>query len=407
MVRQNVTSADKTALADSSPLEGIVSETALQSRRLGLIELLDKDLQVSMLESALKRDRLAGTLLFFGPEGSGKSSLAFWLAAALNCTANEGPAAPCFQCNSCRKIQSLNHPDVFWIFPLPGNFYKGGHPDETKLAKIFEQKRQEPWIELQFTEKSEHHLAAVRRIRQEASRSCYEGRRKVFVITGADRLRIEAANAFLKLLEEPRANVTLILCSDRPASLLPTILSRCQRLQVTRPAVSTLTTLLESRFGIRAEEAGELLALADGSLAGALRMKNEDSYQAQKAWVDNTFQAVLEPGYSGCHALVDNRKGPMYNRGDFERYLAFLTQALRDSLLIRLGGPKGEDASPGSTQKKGPISRYADRVADSQALIKLINRMVNLRDELNRNVNLRLLGWSLLKDMKEVIGDGA
>jgi len=201
--------------------------------------------------------------------------------------------------------------------------------------------------------------------------------------------------------------VTLILCSDRPASLLPTILSRCQRLQVTRPAVSTLTTLLESRYGIRAEEAGELLALADGSLAGALRMKNEDSYQAQKEWVDNTFQAVLEPGYSGCHALVDNRKGPMYNRGDFERYLAFLIQALRDSLLIRLGGPKGEDASPESTQKKGPISRYADRVADSQALIKLINRMVNLRDELNRNVNLRLLGWSLLKDMKEVIGDGA
>jgi len=407
MARQDVTSADETALADSSPLEEIVSETALQSRRLGLIELLDKDLQISMLENALKRDRLAGTLLFFGPEGSGKSSLAFWLAAALNCTTNEGRTAPCFQCNSCCKIQSLNHPDVLWIFPLPGSFYKGEHLDEMRLAKIFEQKRLEPWIELQFAEKSEHHLAAVRRIRQEASRSCYEGRRKVFVITGADRLRIEAANAFLKLLEEPWPNVILILCSDRPVSLLPTILSRCQRLQVTRPGVSTLTGLLESRFGIPAEEAGKLLALADGNLAGTLRMKSEDSYQAQKEWVDNTFQAVLEPGYSGCYALVDNRKGPMYNRGDFERYLALLTQALQDSLLIRLSGPKGEDASPGSTPKKGPISKYADRVADSQALVKLITRMVNLRDELNRNVNLRLLGWSILKDMKEVIGDGA
>lgn len=384
-----------------------MNETALQSRKLGLIELLDKELQVSMLESALKRDRLAGTLLFFGPEGSGKSSLAFWLAAALNCNENKGLAAPCFQCNSCRKIQSLNHPDVFWIFPLPGSFYKGGHRDEAKLAKIFEQKRLEPWIELQFAEKSEHHLAAVSRIRQESSRSCYEGRRKVFVVTGADRLRIEAANAFLKLLEEPWPNMTLILCSDRPASLLPTILSRCQRLQVTRPGLSTLTGLLESRFGIPAEQAGEVLSLADGNLAQALRVKSEDSFQAQKEWMNNTFRAVLEPGYSACYALVENRKGPMYNRGDFERYLAFLAQALRDSLLIRLGGPKGGKASPGSNRTTSPISRYADRVADSQALIKLITRMANLRDELNRNVNLRLLGWSLLKNMKEVIGDGA
>jgi len=381
-----------------------VRETVSETGRLGLIELLDKELQVSMLESALKRDRLAGTLLFFGAEGSGKSSLAFWLAAALNCTANQGREAPCFQCNSCRKIQSLNHPDVFWIFPVPGSFYKGEHPDEGKLAEVFEQKRAHSWIELQFAEKSEHHLAAVSRIRQEASRSCYEGRSKVFVITGADRLRTEAANAFLKLLEEPRENVTIILCSDRPASLLPTILSRCQRLQVTRPGFPTLTALLNSRFGIPAEQAREILALADGNLAAALRLRSEDSFQAQKEWVDNTLKAVLEPGYSGCYALIDNRKGPVYNRGDFERYVALLTQALRDSLLISIGGPKNAKKSSGSDQKANPIGRYAEQVADSGALIKLINKLVNLHDELNRNVNLRLLGWSILKDMKEVIG---
>ena len=384
-----------------------MKKTVPESGQLGLIELVDKDLQVSMLEAALQRERLAGTLLFFGPDGSGKSSLAFWLAAALNCTSNQGLSAPCLECNSCRKIQSLNHPDVFWIFPIPGSFYKGEHPDEMKLAKVFEQKRQEPWIELQFAEKSEHHLAAVRRIRQEASRSCYEGRKKVFVITGADRLRTEAANAFLKLLEEPRANVTLILCSDRPASLLPTILSRCQRLQVTRPGFPTLTGLLNSRFGLPAEQARELLALADGNLAAALRLRSEDSFQAQKEWVDNTLKAVLEPGYSACYALIDNRKGPVYNRGDFERYLALLTQALRDSLLVSLGGPKDAEKIPEPAQKTSPAARYADRVADSGALIKLINKLVNLRDELNRNVNLRLLGWSILKDMKEVIGNGA
>ncbi|MEA1997409.1 MAG: AAA family ATPase, partial [Gemmatimonadota bacterium] len=212
------------------------------SQGLGLAELIDKDLQTGMLNAALGRDRLGGTLLFFGPDGSGKSSLAFWLAQALNCLENRGKQGPCAACDSCRKVAGLNHPDVIWTFPLPGSFYNGEHIDQARLAEVYEEKRSSPWLDIQFTEKSEHHLAAIHSIRAEAAKSSYEGRRKVFIITGADRLRIEASNAFLKLLEEPRRDVTLILCTDRPSSLIPTILSRCQRLQITRPGVSISRT---------------------------------------------------------------------------------------------------------------------------------------------------------------------
>ncbi|MFH1068378.1 MAG: hypothetical protein V1794_02050 [Candidatus Glassbacteria bacterium] len=366
-----------------------------QGPALGLTELIDKDLQVSMITAALRRERLGGTLLLFGSQASGKSSLAFWLAASLNCERSGGTGPACRQCNSCRKIDSLNHPDLFWVFPVPGNFYSGGHPDEGKLAGIFEQKRARPWSEVEFAEKAEHHLAAVSRIRDEASRSPYEARRKVFVITGADRLRTEAANAFLKLLEEPHRNVAIVLTSDRPAGLLPTILSRCQRLHVTRPRMSTLAEVLQKKFGFDQGQARELLAAAEGNLASALRLKEEGAYQAQMEWVDRTLEAVLEPAGTKLLDLCEDRRGPMFNRGDFERYAALLARRLREALL--------EHLSPGRAVE-APGTGYTLRVADSRALIKLLGRLVNLHDSLNRNVNLRLLGWSLLNEMRGVIG---
>ncbi|RLB12271.1 MAG: hypothetical protein DRG82_17260 [Deltaproteobacteria bacterium] len=382
-----------------------MSQDITSRKPLGLIELVDKQLQVSMLKTAIARGRLGGTLLFTGPDGSGKSSLAFWLAAALNCTSSNLQAIPCASCASCRKVETLNHPDVFWIMPLPGSFYRGENIDSEKLADIFRQKRETPWLDVQFPEKSEHHLAAVSRIRSEAATSCYEGRKKVFIITAADRLRVEAANAFLKLLEEPRANQILILCSDRPASLLPTILSRCQKLQVVRPSFSRSVSLLTERFGASEQEARQLLSMADGNLTAALRMRTEESFQAQKKWVEKTFQAVLHPDSGDWYSLIDNRKGPLWNRGDFERYLSVLIQSLHDVLLFCLGRNRPAGELGGSAVTSSGSREYASRVMDSQSLVNLLGRLVNLRDALNRNINLRLLGWSILRQMKEVVQD--
>ena len=375
-------------------------------KTLGLTELLDKELQVSMLETALAGDRLGGTLLFFGPDGSGKSSLAFWLAAALNCTTNLGRKGPCGDCSSCRKVKNLNHPDLHWVFPVPGSLYKSSGEDKDKLAEVFADKRSSPWLDQQFTAKCEHHLAAVRGIREEAGKSCFEGRRRVFVITGADRLRTEAANSLLKLLEEPLPEVELILCSDRPVSLPPTILSRCQRLRVNRPRTSTSEAVLRERFGVDTALARELVAAADGNLTLALRMKDQESFEAQKSWVDKSLAAVLAEGLGECYKLVEDRSGPMWNRGDFERYLAFLAKTMRDILIYRLQTEKASDTNSGASLEIGRLRDYSRRVADMHSLINLLGRLINLQDQLNRNVNLRLLGWSILHNLREVITHG-
>jgi len=313
-----------------------------ETKPLGLTELIGKDLQSGMLLSAMRRDRLGGTLLFHGADGSGKSSLAFWLAAALNCQSGGGDGAPCGECGSCRKIAAFGHPDVYWVFPLPGAYYSGGAPDEGKLEELYVRKRANPARAVEFAEKAEHHLASVARIRSEAARSCYEGRRKVFVVTHADRLRQEAANAFLKLLEEPRRDVTIVLCSARPSSLLPTILSRCQRLQLTRPPAAIASSALERRYGIDSQTAARLVRLSGGDLSAALNLADQGELESQREWVEKTFTAVLASGEAGVLELLDERKGPFYNRGDFERYAALLAEALRDALLAVVAGRKSD-----------------------------------------------------------------
>ncbi len=375
-----------------------MSTAAVDIRPLGLTELVDKEVQSSMLVSAMVRGRLGGTLLFHGPDGSGKSSLALWLASALNCAKNGGQGAACGQCDSCRKVAALGHPDVFWSFPLPGSYYSAGVPDEGKLAQLYERKRARPARAIEFAEKAEHHLASVKMIRAEAGRSCYEGRRKVFVLTHADRLRQEAANALLKLLEEPRENVAIVLCTSRPSGLLPTILSRCQRLRLTRPSPATVAQLLTGRYAMGESAARRAAAVAEGNLSVALGLGEDGVLEAQREWVDKTLAALLERSDNLILALLDDRKGPFYNRGDFERYAGLLAAAMRDVLLVCVTGrPAGE----------GRIDAFAGQVADSRKLIKLVERTVNLGDSLNRNVNLRLLGWSLLNEAKEVLGEGA
>jgi DNA polymerase III delta' subunit len=375
-----------------------MSTAAVDIRPLGIAELVDKESQSSMLVSAMARNRLGGTLLFYGSDGSGKSSLAFWLAASLNCERHGGLGAACGECGSCRKVASLSHPDVFWSFPLPGNHYSSGVPDAGKLEQLYKRKRERPAQAIEFAEKAEHHLAAVGRIKAEAGRSCYEGRRKVFVVTHADRLRLEAANAFLKLLEEPREGVTIILCTSRPSSLLPTILSRCQRMQLTRLTEDTVEGLLAGRYGLQQSAAERAAEVAEGNLSVALGLGQEGALDAQREWVDRTLVAVQEKSGSSMLALLDDRKGPFHNRGDFERYSALLTSVLRDVLLACVTGRRSE---------KEQIEAIAARVADSRKLIKLVGKTVNLGDSLNRNVNLRLLGYSLLNEMREVLGERA
>ncbi len=210
---------------------------------------------VSLLERSLEREALAHAYLFVGPSQVGKMTLALNLAQALNCEVDE---RPCGECASCQKISSAKHVDVQVI-----GLNQNGKPVLDK-AKV------------------EIGIDQVREMQHAASLPPFEGRYKVFIIDGAERLSIEASNCLLKTLEEPVGRVVFILLASDDRLLLTTVVSRCQRLELFPLPAGEMEEALSSRWGIDASLAGLLSRLAHGCLGWALSAAFDSSVLQQR-----------------------------------------------------------------------------------------------------------------------------
>jgi len=155
-------------------------------------------------------------LLFEGPRGVGKATLAYEFVKAFFC---KGQTAPCEQCSECKKVERLSHMDLHFIIPgKPRDYreelFKGGNV------------RGED-----FPYHKEISIDWIRQVREEISKPPYEGERRFIIVLNAENLTREAQNSMLKILEEPRTPTTFILVSDAPQAVLPTIRSRSRRVR--------------------------------------------------------------------------------------------------------------------------------------------------------------------------------
>lgn len=173
--------------------------------------------------TAFHQNRLPHAYLFYGPEGSGKDAFAIALTQFVNCSNGEGQIdqkSPQYQ-----KIAGLQHPDVKFVFPTPAKT----NAKEDELQEALREKARNPYRRVVFPGKNTFiGIDTIRELKQEARYKLYEGRKKVFIISEADKMRVEAANALLKLLEEPPDNLMLVLTTSNIHKILPTIKSRCQ-----------------------------------------------------------------------------------------------------------------------------------------------------------------------------------
>lgn len=197
---------------------------------------------VRLLRNSLQSGRVAHAYLFHGPEGTGKRQAALNLAKALNCLAGGSLHAPsddaCGKCLSCRKIDEGNHPDVHLVVP------DGAY----------------------------HRIEAMRKLQKAVWLRPNEGRSHVILLEDADRLRDEAANNLLKILEEPPGPAVFVLLTSNPTALLPTITSRCQPVSFAPLPESIIVEHLTGQAGQEPEQARFLAALSGGSLGRALEL---------------------------------------------------------------------------------------------------------------------------------------
>jgi DNA polymerase-3 subunit delta' len=348
------------------------------------------------LAGAISSGRLGQSLLLHGPRGVGKQRLAIWTAAAINC--EHETSRPCGVCHSCRLTAKLQHPDVHWFFPLPRPKRASG-PDklrqklEESRADALAERRQNPlYLDEEEDGATGIYVSAVQTMRQYAYKAPAMGPSKVLIVGRAESLvpqaaNPEAANAMLKLLEEPPADTTLILTSDVPGALLPTIRSRVQSIRVPSMPTNTVAAFLSETLDIPPVEAQKLARLSGGALGVAIDLQNEESDGGRDGAIE-MVRAILD-GRPVARLAVAHGYRSFGARGGFSRVLSEARNLLRDLLVVATGA----DAADPDTIAKLKIERDLDPIQ----LVRALDALDDARALADRNVNPQLVVVNLLR----------
>jgi DNA polymerase-3 subunit delta' len=261
--------------------------------------------------------RMPHALLIAGPAQVGKAQLALLLAQALNCGERAADAGPCGECRSCQRIAEAKYADVETVGP--GGLCRVSEHDHSAGAS------------------QTIGICQVRRLEMVAVTAPYEGERRVVIVDPADALTEEAADAFLKTLEEPPAAVTLVLVSARPALLPETVRSRCRRIDVAPLPVAVLAERLGEADELGQETATALARLARGRAGWAFGALAEGDPLSQRRSQLNDVRRLSEAGDAERLDFASSLTGRAGDVGPALTVLEHWREWWRDLLRARLG----------------------------------------------------------------------
>jgi len=320
-------------------------------------QVIGQDKILSLLDYSLKINAVAHAYLIVGPRHVGKGTLAFNLAQALNC---DGPELPCGQCRSCQRILERKHADVTPV----------GLDSKTEIG-----------------------IDDIRYLQRIANLPPYEGKYKVFIIDGAEYLSTEAANSLLKILEEPPQNVVWLLLAAEDGHLLPTIISRCQRLELKPVPSEQVQEALVNSYNVETNRAKLLAQLCRGRLGWALSALANDDILEQRSQRIDRMVSLLTASLSQRFAYAQELASQFsQNRRTGAEIMEDWLDWWRDLMLIK-----------GSCQEKIVNVDYQTALEEQARGLSLseINGFLTdlclLQEEISRNVNPRLvLEWLML-----------
>ena len=352
-----------------------------------------------LLSRAFQGGRLSQALVLTGAAGVGKQRLGLWLAQLVLCAAPG--EEPCGRCAGCRAVEGLAHPDLHWFVPIPRpkatDRERQVEEAAESLADLLEERRANslyPPPEAMAI----HGLASVRLLQRRAMLTSVMGGRKVFLIGDADRLvpqeaSQEAANALLKLLEEPPADSLFVLTTVDARRLLPTIRSRAVPLRLGRLTDEEVAEVLRGWLHppLGEETLRERVALAGGSVGAALAVDDEigAAYDAAREMIE----AALA-GRAGMPARMEQalRQTPWAARGEFTAMLDALADTLTDAARAALG-----------EAPRRPLPEALRNRRDAAALVRALERVAGAREAAAGNVNPQILLATLGEDLAEVL----
>jgi DNA polymerase-3 subunit delta' len=354
---------------------------------MGFAEFLGNERVVTALRGALRTARVPHALLFTGPRGVGKYTLARMFAQAANC--ERLPDDFCGECATCERISLLADPQALLE---QGLAERGESADAATVERVplILQSHPDVWTLVPDPVRLKNPVARpMLRVGQlrAVQRAAYfqpMGRRRVFILDGADTMRWDVANVFLKILEEPPGSATLILTAPSPYSLLPTIVSRCLQFHFAPLPQADVEKILQDKTDRKPAERKLAAQLAEGSPGLAIEMNLEQASEQRRNALRILERAARGEGFAQLFAetaaLAKDRES------SFEEQIATFYGLLSDLLELTSG-------------VKQPTLRNAPLVKELTALANSVNVAWAMRaiagfDELHfgarRNLNRQL-----------------
>jgi DNA polymerase-3 subunit delta' len=321
-------------------------------------QLRGHDPLLRQLNKSFSEGRYAHAYLLVGPAQVGKRTLAINMAQAVNCLSTED--IRCGECDQCRHIASAQHADV-------------------RLIGVQRDGEDGP-------QRRDIGIGDVREVQHQASLKPYEGKHRVFIFDGAERMSEDAANALLKTLEEPPPQVMIILLASHEEALLPTIRSRCRRLELRPLPMAEVAKELVGTHSADEKDAETLARLSLGCLGWAISALKESSIMERRAdvldHVSSLSKASLEDRFNYASELASTFS---QSREDARENLYLWLRWWRDLLLLKEG-----------TEDFIYNLDWADSLRDQAAeyttvqIVGFIRGILSVLDALEDNGNVRL-----------------
>ena len=342
------------------------------------------------LADARARGALPASILFHGARGVGKQRLALWLGQLLLCAS---PAQePCGKCQHCRFVAELQHPDLSWYFPRPR--LKDSDPDLADVrqdyAEAVAERVAEDGLYPPPSGVEGIFIATVRALVQQAAMSPALGKRKVFIVGDAERMvpqegSEQAANAFLKLLEEPPDDTTVIVTSSEPGALLPTIRSRVTSFRVAPLPSGAIRSFLADPAVSKRLKSERLPASPDD------RLRFAEGAPGRLLW-GSEWSLAMETAQQMLASIGDKRPSLRYDaawqqasskaRGSFADTL--------DALSVVLHARARDAARKGAERQALGASRAMQAIEVA-------------KERITTNVNPQLITANLLRELEELL----
>jgi len=322
---------------------------------MGFEQFLGNPTTVERLRETVQHNRIPQTIILAGPRGAGKYTLALMYARLINClnpTESNGLPDYCGVCRNCERTGEAADLDASVTAALSAR--DDLRETDKRETRILIQPHPDVLI---VPPDPPQNLIKIGQVRQVIHNAYYrqpvEARRSIFIFTSSAFMK-EAANSLLKVLEEPPPNCTLILLSENPAEMLPTIRSRAMLFRLGAVPVETLEELLASRRpDLKAPRRSLIARLAEGAVGRALSF-DVDAYLASRNDALTILRSALrDPDFSSLFRATETYRGGADGQEKTLNLLRAANKLIEDLLMIVAGTPqliRNQDIAPELSQ---------------------------------------------------------